>query len=133
MQTNNISYKNFDAVITSEGVVIVSKMGVDYPIVILNNQSFRFVVYLADEVNFKLQYEVDCPMLDFTSMITYGVEIQGSPTWAVAIPYRRNSLEIGKFFNEDNMAYVNKRFSADDIPTSLYGHMNIAIITGFCE
>jgi hypothetical protein len=133
MQIKNISYKNFNAVITSEGVVIVSKMGVDFPIVMLNNRTFRFVVYLADEVNFSLQHEVDCPMLDFTSMITYGVEIDGKSTWAVAIPYRGNSLEIGKFFNEDNMAYVNKRFNAGDIPTSLYGHMNIAIITGFCE
>jgi hypothetical protein len=133
MQINNISYKNFDAVITSEGVVIVSKMGVDYPIVILNNQSFRFVVYLADEVNFSLQYVVDADMLDLTAMTTYGVEIDGKSTWAVAIPYRGNSLEIDRFFNDENKVYVNKQFKAGDIPSSIYGNMNLAIITGFCE
>jgi hypothetical protein len=133
MQTKNISYKNFNAVITSDGLMIVSRMGIDYPIVILNNRSFRFVVYLSDEVNFSLQYEVDSEMLDLTAMITYGVEIYGKSTWAVAIPYRGNSLEVSNFFNEENMPYVNKRFNSAEIPPSFYGYMNLAIITGFCE
>jgi hypothetical protein len=133
MQIKNISYKNFNAVITSEGVVIVSKMGVDFPIVMLNNRTFRFVVYLGDEVNFSLQYEVDADMLDPTVMTTYGLEIDGKSTWAVAIPYRGNSLEIDRFFNDENKVYVNKQFKAGEIPTSLYGNMNVAIITGFCE
>lgn len=133
MRTVEISYKNFDAIITLEGVIIVSKMGTDYPVVILNNRSFGFVVYLSDEVNYSLQFSISVNEIDVRNMATYHAVFNEKSTWLVSIPYSGHALNVSNHFKSENMISIQKQFKPTDFPESVYELSSIAIITGFCE
>ena len=131
METNNSFY-----FITEEGILIISKIGYDYPFVIMCDSSMGFVYLLSDQVNDSLRSHVEIARLDITSMKLYagefilrGNEVKG---WVITIPFNNCTIDPGRYFEFIGL-HPHYTFGPNDFPQGFGIIPRLAKVVGFPE
>lgn len=127
------NYTSLTALLCDNGLLLVSKLGTNYPFVIQKNLSFGLVIHHGKDVIYDFRYEIpNLDSIDISDMCTYYSTRHMDNQWAIAIPFKGKSLK--KELSEHFTYYsVHKQFSAMDFPPNFEQYSNLAITTGFPE
>lgn len=120
--------------VSEKGVIIVSKLSTDFPIVLQCNEKFGFVAYIGDDI-LSLRHKITYSALDLKRMVLYSGEANNALRWVLVIPAHGNNLTPEPYANMFNVKDLgqHKKFSEDDFPSRFHTWHNLAIITGFPE
>lgn len=126
--------KNADYIVSDKGIIILSKVSTDFPIVIQCNKKFGIVIYIADDM-LCLRYQIDYAILDLKRMVLYSAETDKGLRWVLVIPALGLSLTPEPYANLFDIEGISQhqKFSGDDFPSQFQKYPTLAVITGFPE
>jgi len=127
------NYHSLTSLLCNNGLLLVSKLGTDFPFIIQKNRAFGLVIHHGKDIIYDLRYEIpNLDLLDVQHMCTYYSTRHMDNQWAIGIPFRGKSLK--KELDEHFTYYsIHKQFSETDFPPNFEEYANLAITTGFPE